>query len=65
MVGDWNTSGRDTIGVLRDGIWYLVSTPGHPRADIRFGYGDPGDMPVTGRWTAGAGATIGIVRPTF
>ena len=53
---------QDTPGIVRDGRWYLVNTPGKPFADIVFGYGDPGDEPILGDWDGNGTDTPGIVR---
>jgi hypothetical protein len=42
------------IGIFRNGTWYLKNmtagvAPTGP-ADLVFGYGIPGDIPVTGMW---------------
>ena len=52
--------GRDTPGVKRGTIWYLVNTPGH-QWPTSFGYGDPGDVGLVGDWDASAD-TVGIKR---
>ena len=50
VVGDWNASGRDSVGIKRGAWWYLFNTAGKPFADIVASYGEPWDVPVTGHW---------------
>jgi hypothetical protein len=51
LVGDWDGDGVDTIGVYRDGVFYLRNSNTTGTADITFAYGNPGDIPLAGRWT--------------
>ena len=49
-MGDWNNDGIDTIGVFRDGIFYLRNTNTQGGADLIFAFGDTGDAPIAGDW---------------
>ncbi len=64
VVGDWTGSGVKTIGVFRDGVWFLDSNgDGKLGADdmvVRFG--EPGDMPVVGDWNGTGMDSIGVYR---
>jgi glucose/arabinose dehydrogenase len=53
----------DTIGVYKDGLWYLRNTNTTGSQDILalFG-GDPADLPVVGDWNADTVDTIGVYR---
>ena len=64
MVGDWDGSGRDSIGVYRDGVWILDTNH-----DFRFDAGDKivrfgehGDRPVAGDFTHSGKTEIGVYR---
>ena len=39
LVGDWNGDGTDTVGIYRNGNFYLRNTNGAGNADLVFGYG--------------------------
>ena len=62
MVGDWNGDGVDTVGVFRNGTFYLRNSNTTGNADVAFSYGDPGDLPVVGDWTGDGVDTIGVYR---
>lgn len=53
----------DTVGVYKDGLWYLrlVNAPGEPDINVAFG-GDPSDLPVAGDWNGDGMDTIGLYR---
>ena len=51
VVGDWDGTGKDTVGVFRDGTWTLSN--GQTGAKLRttqVHFGGPGDIPVVGDW---------------
>jgi hypothetical protein len=53
VVGDWNGSGDDKVGVFRNGVWYLDingSDTWDNGVDSVLRFGIAGDRPVTGRW---------------
>ncbi len=52
ITGDWNGDGIDTIGVYRQGTFYLRNENTIGFAEIIFGLGNPGDMPIAGDWDA-------------
>lgn len=53
----------DTIGVYKDGAWYLraSNTPGTENYFAVFG-GDPSDLPVVGDWNGDAADGLGVYR---
>jgi hypothetical protein len=55
----------DTIGVYKNGVFYLRNTNTAGIADIvaTFG-GDPSDLPVVGDWNGDGVDTIGVLRTT-
>ena len=55
MVGDFNGSGSDTIGVFRNGTFYLRNSLSTGPADIVFSFGAGGGHPVMGHWTVPTG----------
>jgi len=64
VVGDWNGDGIHTIGVFRNGAWYLDvdgdgqwSTP-----DLLVEFGKEGDLPVVGDWTGDGVTKLGVYR---
>ena len=64
VVGDWTGSGVRTIGVFREGVWYLDLNgdgkfgPG----DVMANFGQPGDVPVVGDWNGTGMDSIGVFR---
>jgi hypothetical protein len=67
VVGDWNGSGKDGIGVFDPGTgtWYLrnEANAGPPDAGV-FRYGGAGWKPVAGDWDGDGRTTIGAVDPS-
>ena len=64
VVGDWDGSGKQRIGVFRAGLWYLDMN-GDFRFDgsdqiVRFGL--PGDQPVAGDWSGLKRHKVGVFR---
>ncbi|GAB6165179.1 hypothetical protein JCM19992_11790 [Thermostilla marina] len=65
VTGDWNGDGITTIGVFRDGTWYLdVDGDGRwSEADrVVPHFGEPGDRPVTGDWNGDGRTDLGLYR---
>ena len=65
VTGDWNGDGVDTIGVFRDGTWFLHNaneSTGTP--DITVSFGQAGDVPLAGDWNGDGIDTIGLYRPS-
>jgi hypothetical protein len=52
VTGDWNNDGIDTIGIYRNGQFMLRNSNTIGFAEIVFGLGIPGDMPIAGNWDA-------------
>jgi hypothetical protein len=52
-----------TIGVYKDGVWYLryTNAAGAANLQVNFG-GDPSDLPVAGDWDGNGTDTIGVMR---
>jgi hypothetical protein len=55
VIGDWNGTGISKIGVFRPatGEWFLDAN-GNGKwddgIDLYLSYGEPGDVPVVGKW---------------
>ncbi len=72
VVGDWTGAGFDTIGVLNqnNGLFSLctandTTTCANSGNVIQLVLGNANDMPLAGRWTAGAAhAGAGVFRPS-
>ena len=47
LVGDWNGDGNDTVGIYRNGAFYLRNSNTAGYADLVFGYGISADTPVS------------------
>jgi hypothetical protein len=64
LVGDWNGDGTDTIGVFRDGQWYLdVDGDGKwTSVDKTHRFGQKGDVPVVGDFNGDGIDDLAIFR---
>ncbi|HEV7395021.1 MAG TPA: carboxypeptidase regulatory-like domain-containing protein, partial [Pyrinomonadaceae bacterium] len=63
LAGDWNGDGIDTVGIYRDGVFYLRNSNTTGPADVPpIRFGDPTDQPVVGDWNGDGVDTIGIYR---
>jgi hypothetical protein len=62
VAGDWARSGRDTIGVFRNGTFYLTNSLTRPTTDLTVRYGDVGDRPLVGDWNGDKSDTVGVTR---
>ncbi|MDO9324213.1 MAG: M6 family metalloprotease domain-containing protein [Methanoregula sp.] len=56
------TPTTSTIGMYRNGVYYLRNTNTAGNADLAFTYGTTGDIPVTGDWNGDGIDTIGMYR---
>jgi hypothetical protein len=68
VVGDWNSDGKDDIGIFRPGkgIWSLDSDGNYISevSDTSLRWGLIGDTPVVGDWNGDGKDDIGIFRPS-
>jgi hypothetical protein len=64
VFGDWDEDGDDTIGVRRNGDFYLSNSNSGGVPQIIFSFGNPGDLPVAGDWNGDGVDSIGVYRPT-
>ena len=64
VVGDWTGSGVRSVGIFRDGVWYLdIHGTGKWAADdIQAQFGQPADIPVVGDWDGSGRDSIGVYR---
>jgi hypothetical protein len=65
VVGDWNGDGVDSIGVYRSntGFFFLSDSNTAPAVNYTVLFGNPGDTPFAGRWTADMiGSGVGVYR---
>lgn len=67
VVGDWNGTGVQSIGVFRGGVWYLDLNnngqwDGVAGGDGIYFFGLPGDIPVVGDWTGSGTTNFGVFR---
>ena len=64
VAGDWNGKGVATIGVFRDGEWFLDSDGDGKwsQGNIHAHFGQAGDIPVVGDWTGDGVTKIGVYR---
>jgi hypothetical protein len=68
IVGDWNGTGSENIGLFLDGRWYLDINGNEKwdgsRGDRLFSFGRRGDLPVVGDWDATGAVRVGVFRPS-
>lgn len=69
LVGDWNGDGKDTVSIYRqsEGRIYVNNVLGADggglgAADYSFGFGNPGDRPVSGDFDGDGIDSIGLYR---
>ena len=64
VSGDWTGCGITSVGVFRQGTWYLdVDGDGKwSPGDILVQYGQSGDIPVVGDWTGDGVKKLGVFR---
>ena len=60
---DFGRKGEDTVGVFRDGVWYL-DYDNDGVADKWISYGSSTDIPVVGDWNGNGRDTIGLFTPS-
>ena len=64
VTGDWNGDGVRSIGIFRNGTWFL-DVDGDGRwgpGDAVAEFGQEGDIPVVGDWTGDGITKIGVYR---
>jgi len=64
VTGDWNGDGIKTVGIFRNGVWFL-DMDGDGRwsdGDVTVEYGQEGDIPVVGDWTGDGVSKLGVYR---
>ena len=49
--------------IVDDGRWLVRTAPGGGAAQLTFGYGRPGDVPLLGDWDGDGDETPGVARP--
>ncbi|MCZ7402833.1 MAG: hypothetical protein O8C61_11490 [Candidatus Methanoperedens sp.] len=57
-----NSTGSDTVGIYRNGSFYLRNANSAGSADMSFIYGMDGDIPLVGDWNGDGIDTVGIYR---
>jgi hypothetical protein len=62
IVGNWNGTGGDTVGVYRGNIFHLRNSVTAGDADIVFSHGRAGDIPIVGDWDGDGTDSVGVVR---
>jgi hypothetical protein len=65
-MGDWDGNGSETPGLYRqsDGYVYLRNSNTTGNADIRYRYGNPGDIPLAGDFNGDGYDTVSVYRPS-
>ena len=62
VVGDWNGSGTQTVGVRRGNRFFLRNSNSGGFASVDFRFGRSDDVPLTGDWTGNGTTTVGVRR---
>lgn len=69
IVGDWDGDGFDSIGIVRNGQWYLDANENGnwdgSATDILLGFGATNDKPIVGDWNGDRIDDIGVVRSGY
>ncbi len=64
ISGDWNGDGIRSVGIFRNGVWFL-DVDGNGKwtdADVAVEFGKAGDIPVVGDWTGDGADKLGVYR---
>ncbi len=62
VAGDWDGNGTDTVGIYRNGSFYLRNSNTLGSYNLVFAFGQSGDQPVVGDWDGDGIDTIGVYR---
>ena len=65
LIGDWDGTGVERVGVFRNGQWWLDMNNDHlwdVAHDTVFNFGQSGDVPVIGDWDNAGRQRIGVFR---
>lgn len=63
LVGDWNSDGIDTVGIFRNGTFYLKDENAYLAPIVHtLLFGVSGDLPVAGDWNGDGVSGIGVFR---
>jgi len=62
VVGDWNGDGIDTVGVFRNGTFFLRNSNTSGIADVTLVYGAFGDIPLAGDMDGDHKDNVGFFR---
>jgi hypothetical protein len=65
VAGDWNGDTVDTIGIYRSatGFFFLADSANNPAVNYTVLFGNPGDTPFAGKWTASMNSDgVGVYR---
>ncbi len=64
LTGDWNGDGIATVGIFRNGTWFLdMDGDGRwSKGDISVKFGQDGDLPVVGDWNGDGISKLGVYR---
>lgn len=62
LACDWNGDGVSTLGVFRQGVFFVTDVPGGGTAEQVFAFGQAGDQPVCGDWDGNGTETVGVFR---
>jgi hypothetical protein len=63
FTGDWDGNGTTTVGIHRGNTFYLRNSNTGGIADVQFGYGDHGWIPIAGDWNGTGRTSIGAYNP--
>src|SRR6185436_10663785 len=62
LLAEVDPAGIASVGVYRNGIWFLRNTNSSGPHDVTFGFGMSTDVPVVGDWDGDGVATVGVFR---
>ena len=62
VIGDWNGSGTQTVGVRRGDRYFIRNRNSGGPADLDFHFGRAADVPLVGDWNGDGVQTVGVRR---
>jgi len=62
LICDWNGDGVGTLGIVRDGVWWISDSIDSTVPPRSFFFGNPGDIPICGDWDGDGRDGPGVVR---
>ncbi|HUQ00360.1 MAG TPA: PQQ-dependent sugar dehydrogenase [Aeromicrobium sp.] len=62
LACDWDGDGTETVGMVRNGIWWLTNSHSGDAVQPGFAFGKATDVPICGDWDGNGTETPGVRR---